>query len=160
VEVSVLRSRTWTAALVVGAAALLSSAGARADDCGCDTRFGGAVEALPAFKSAFAGRVESVREEGQTRIVTFRVFRAWKGPRGRQLTVITPASTCGVSFEQGAEYVVFATGTSDALRTDRCSPTSALAQAARSIRQLDLHSGYGSNPLRVPRAEGPAQARQ
>lgn len=154
------RSRTWTAALVVGAATLLSSAGARADDCGCETRFGHAVEALPAFKSAFAGRVESVREEGETRTVTFRVFRAWKGPRERQLTVATPANACGVSFEQGSEYVVFATGTNDTLRTDACSPTSALAPAARSVRQLDLHAGYGSNPLRVPRAEGPAQARQ
>jgi hypothetical protein len=158
--VSVLGSRTWTAALVFGAATLLSPAGARADECGCDKRFGDAVEALPSFKSAFAGRVESVREEGETRSVTFRVFRAWKGPRDRQLTVTTPATACGVSFEQGAEYVVFATGAGDALRTDGCSPTSVLARAARSVRQLDLHAGYGSNPLRVPRAEGPAQARQ
>src|SRR5688572_11900788 len=109
-EVNVLRSRIWTAALVVGAATLLSSAGAP-------------VEALPSFKSAFAGRVEAVREEGETRTVTFRVFRAWKGPRERQLTVTTPAGSCGVGFEQGAEYIVFATGTRESLRTGSCAPT-------------------------------------
>jgi hypothetical protein len=158
--VNVVRSRIWTAAAVLGAAALLAPAAAPADECGCDKRFGHAVEALPSFKSAFAGRVEAVREGGDTRTVTFRVFRAWKGPRERQLTVATPAGACGVAFEQGAEYVVFATGTKESLRTDGCAPTALLAQAGRSVRQLDLHAGYGSNPLRVPRAEGPAQARQ
>jgi hypothetical protein len=159
-EVNVLRSRIWTAALVVGAAALLAPVGAQAEDCGCEKRFGHAVEALPSFNSAFAGRVEAVREEGDTRTVTFRVFRAWKGPRERQLTVSTAAGSCGVGFEQGAEYVVFATGTRESLRTGSCAPTARLAHAGRSVRQLDLHAGYGSNPLRVPRAEGTAQARQ
>jgi hypothetical protein len=158
--VTVLRSKTWTAAAALGAALLLPAAGARAEECGCAERPDHAVGALPSFKSAFAGRVESVREEGDTRLATFRVFRAWKGPRERQLTVSTPAGACGTAFEQGAEYVVFATGTRESLRTDGCAPTAPLAQAGRSVRQLDLHSGYGSNPLRVPRAEGPAQARQ
>jgi len=56
---------------------------------------------------------------------------------------------------------VYSTGKKDSLRTDACSLTAPMGQALKAVRQLDLHAGYGSNPLRVPPAgSGPAEARQ
>lgn len=157
-----LSSKTWT---VVGTAALavaLSAVDARAEECGCPAaRNTHAVSALPSYASAFAGRVVAVKEEGADRKVTLQVFRAWKGPRAKTLDLTTSAGACGVAFEEGADYVVYSTGKKDDLRTDACSLTAALARSAKAIRQLDLHAGYGSNPLRVPApGSGPAEARQ
>jgi hypothetical protein len=148
-EVNVVSTKTWT---VAAAAALVLAAGtARAEDCGCPAdRQTHAVSALPGYSSAFAGRVVAVQDTGTGRKVTLQVFRAWKGPRGKALDVTTSAGACGVAFEQGADYVVYATGKKEDLRTDACSLTAPLAQSARAVRQLDLHAGYGSNPLRVP----------
>src|SRR5262245_52860706 len=161
-EVNVIGTKTWT---VVGLAALAlasSSAGARAEDCGCPPdRNTHAVSSLPGYSSALAGRVVAVKDEGSDRRVTLEVFRAWKGPHGKTLDVVTSAGACGVAFEQGSDYVVYSTGKKDSLRTDACSLTAPIAQSLKAVRQLDLHAGYGSNPLRVPSpAGGPAQARQ
>jgi hypothetical protein len=118
------------------------------------------VSALPGFSSAFAGRVVAVQDAGADRKVTLAVFRAWKGPRGKSLEVVTSAGACGVAFEQGADYVVYATGKKEDLRTDACSLTAPLTQSAKAVRQLDLHAGYGSNPLRVPAASNTTEARK
>jgi len=145
----------WT----IGAVALAAALGAgpvSAEDCGCKAKGGDAANALGSYKAAFAGRVTAVRESGSDRTVTLQVFRSWKGPRAKTLDVVTAAGACGASFEQGADYVVFASGAKDALRTDSCAPNSALAESSRAVRQLDLNTGYGSNPLRVP-APGPTE---
>lgn len=147
---------------VAGTMALAVALGAPAGaaECGCAAdRQLHAVGALPAYTSAFAGRVTDVAEAGEDRKVTLQVFRAWKGPRGKTLQVVTPAGECGIAFERGADYVVYSTGKKEALRTDACSLTAPLAGSARAIRQLDLHAGYGSNPLRVP-APPKVEARQ
>ena len=157
-----ISTKTWT---VVGSAALalaLSSPGARAEDCGCaPDRNTHAVSSLPGYTSALAGRVIAVKDEGADRRVTLQVFRSWKGPHGKTQDVVTSAGACGVAFEQGSDYVVYSTGKKDSLRTDACSLTAPMGQALKAVRQLDLHAGYGSNPLRVPPAgSGPAEARQ
>lgn len=154
--------RTWAVAGTIALAAALLPGRASAEECGCPAqRQMHAVSALPSYASAFAGRVTAVRDEGADRRVTFQVFRAWKGPRGKTLEVATTTGACGFAFEQGADYVVYATGKKEALKTDACTLTAPLGQSARAIRQLDLHSGYGSNPLRVPAAEpGRSAAKQ
>lgn len=153
--------KAWTVMGSMVLALAVSAGGAGAEDCGCPAdRQMHAVGALPAYASAFAGRVVSVADEGADRKVTLQVFRAWKGPRGKTLQVATPTSGCGIAFETGADYVVYATGKKDALRTDACALTAPLAQSARAIRQLDLHAGYGSNPLKVAPAPVSAEARQ
>ena len=150
----------WT----MGALALVAALGvgrpAAADECGCKAAADSAAQALSSYKSAFAGRVVSVRDNGADRTVTLQVFRAWKGPRAKTLDVTTAAAACGAAFEQGADYVVFASGAKDALRTDSCAPNAALSQSARAVRQLDLETGYGSNPLRVPAAGGSTEIAQ
>lgn len=151
--------RTWAVVGTIALAVAFSPGRASAEECGCPAdRQMHAVGALPAYASAFAGRVLAVKEEGADRRVTLQVFRAWKGPRGKTLEVATPAGACGLAFEEGADYVVYATGKKGALRADACTLTAPLGESARAIRQLDLHAGYGSNPLRVPGA-GTSEAR-
>lgn len=153
-------TKTWTLAAGAALALALPPGSARAEDCGCPAnRQTHAVSALPAYASAFAGRVVAVQDAGADRKVTLQVFRAWKGPRGKSLDVVTSAGACGVAFQQGADYVVYATGKKEDLRTDACSLTAPLAESAKAVRQLDLHAGYGSNPLRVPAASS-TEARQ
>lgn len=154
-------TKTWTVAAAAAFTLALPLGSARAEDCGCPAnRQTHAVSALPAYAAAFAGRVVSVQDAGADRKVTLQVFRAWKGPRARTLDLVTSAGACGVAFAQGGDYVVYATGKKDDLRTDACSLTAPLAESAKAVRQLDLQSGYGSNPLRVPAASGTTEARQ
>ena len=149
----------WTI-VAVALAAALGAGPASAEDCGCKAKGGDAADALSSYKAAFAGRVTSVRETGTDRTVTLQVFRSWKGPRAKTVDVVTAAGACGASLEQGADYIVFANGAKDALRTDSCAPNAALAQSSRAVRQLDLNTGYGSNPLRVPAPGTTEEARK
>jgi hypothetical protein len=158
----VVSMKTWTLAGAAALAVAVSAGGARAEDCSCPAeRNTHAVSSLSQYSSALAGRVIAVNDAGADRKVTLQVFRAWKGPRGKTLDVVTSAGACGIAFEPGADYVVYSTGKKDELRTDACSLTAPMAQALKAVRQLDLHAGYGSNPLRVPPAgSGAAEARQ
>jgi hypothetical protein len=105
------------------------------------------VKELGRHQSAFAGKVTGV--EGER--VTFDVARVWKGPREKALTLsATGQPGCTFSFEVGKDYVVFADGAKDALTTNQCVPNRELADAGRTVKQLDLHAGYASSPLRVP----------
>lgn len=136
---------------IVGAGVWLVPDAARAG-CQCPTpASGNVVKDLGRFKHAFAGRVTNVEQAGASTKVTFDLQRAWKGQRGKTLTLTTAASAdaCGYAFENGKDYLVFANGDKGALTTDGCAPNSALGEAAAAVRQLDLHSGYGANPLRL-----------
>ena len=146
-------TKTWTVSLSAVVALVLAAPLAQAEDCGCaPDRNTHAVSSLSDYSSALAGRVVAVKDEGADRRVTLQVFRAWKGPRDKTLEVVTSAGACGVAFEPGADYVVYSTGKKESLRTDACSLTGPMAQSLKAVRQLDLHAGYGSNPLRVPAA--------
>lgn len=120
-----------------------------AQDCGCASRSGHAVENLPHYRAAFAGRVESLEPQEGSVKVTFQVVRSWKGPRGKTLSVTTPAGACGFGFEPGKGYLVYTAGSKDALTTNVCAPNTDIAAAGNAVRQLDLHAGYGSTPLRM-----------
>jgi len=135
--------------LTLGLLGMLGAAWtAAAEACECRPRTEHAAEELSRHKSAFAGRVREVRPEGDSSVVTFEVHRVWKGPRGKELTVRT-GGDCAALFETGKDYLVYADGDKAQLTTDRCAQ-SRLDEAARSVRQLDLHTGRGASPLRVP----------
>jgi hypothetical protein len=139
--------------VVVCAGIVLSGMGsmaAAAGTCECTRRSGDAVWDLPQYKAAFAGRVQSVEEKAGVKHVSFQVVRAWKGGHGKQMTVTTASDACGFTFEQGKDYVVFASGEKNALRADTCGPTAEVAAAAHTVRQLDIHAGYGNRPLKMP----------
>lgn len=115
--------------------------------CACAPAADHAVKELGRHQSAFAGKVTGV--EGDR--VTFDVARVWKGPREKALTLTSNSRPgCTFAFEVGKEYVVFADGQKESLSTDQCVPNRELADAARAVKQLDLHAGYASSPLRVP----------
>jgi hypothetical protein len=137
--------------LLTGIALALGAGSAAAGTCECARPAGDPVSALPRYKAAFAGRVESITDKDGVKQVSFKVVRAWKGGKGKQMTVNTTADECGFTFEEGKDYVVFASGEKGApLTADTCGPTSDARVASNTIRQLNLNSGYGSAPLRFP----------
>jgi hypothetical protein len=140
--------------VAVSAALLLGLAGARlfaGESCACPQPVEHATKELGRHRSVFAGTVAKVEGEADAARVTFEVARVYKGPRRKTLTLASAgAPGCAVGFEAGQEYLVFADGDGEALATDRCAGTRTLAQAGRSVRQLDLHAGFGSRPLRIP----------
>jgi hypothetical protein len=144
-------TRSSLIALGAGIAFASLSTVASAGTCECAKRSGDPVWDLPHYKAAFAGRVQAVEDKDGVKQVSFQVVRAWKGGRGKQLTVATGPDACSFNFETGKDYVVFATADSAILRADTCGPTSEVASAGHTIRQLDMHAGYGNNPLKMPR---------
>jgi hypothetical protein len=140
--------------VAVSATLLVGLAGARIsaeESCSCPQPFDHATKELGRHQSVFAGTVAKVEGEADAARVTFEVARVYKGPRRKTLTLAsTGAPGCTVGFEAGKEYLVFADGAAESLATDRCAGTRTLAQAGRSVRQLDLHAGFGSRPLRIP----------
>jgi hypothetical protein len=135
-----------TSAFVVLALAGVARAES-AGSCACAPAADHAVKELGRHQSAFAGKVTGV--EGDR--VTFDVARVWKGPREKALTLTSNSRPgCTFAFEVGKDYVVFADGRKDGLSTDPCVPNLELADAGRTVKQLDQHAGYASSPLRVP----------
>jgi hypothetical protein len=100
-------------------------------------------EALAQAEAVFAGRVVSVGEQRggdpdqpylEVRIVP---DRRWKGAAADTVTVRTPpnSAVCGVAFETGREYLVYAEG-GGGLRVFLCSRTAALADAGEDLAAL------------------------
>ncbi|HEX8500199.1 MAG TPA: hypothetical protein VF659_06360 [Pyrinomonadaceae bacterium] len=112
--------------------------------------------------AAFSGKVSKVEyldpdeERVEPRIVvTFEVYRSWKGPRDRSVVLHTVYNkwTCeGYFFKEGEEYLVFAgenrghtaerfAPAKDTLGTSPCA-TKELARAEEELREL----GPGRKP--------------
>ena len=138
-----------TALIGLALFSLGSTPAAAAEGCACEARPANAVHARSHYQSVFAGRVSDVREQDGKLLVTFAVGRSWKGPRGETIAVSTPRDGCGVAFEAGRDYLVFASGERDALTTDTCG-TSELSVAGSAIHQLNLNGGFGNRPLVMP----------
>jgi hypothetical protein len=137
-----------SAAFLVLALAGVSRAESTTGSCSCSVAAADhAVKELGRHQSAFAGTVTEV--EGER--VTFDVARVWKGPRQKALTLTSTSKPgCSFVFEVGKDYMVYANGTKEALSTDPCVPNRELADASRTVKQLDLHAGYAASPLKVP----------
>jgi hypothetical protein len=74
---------------------------------------------------------------------TLRVSDVWKGPERETLEVSTSSqeTACGVPFEEGREYLVYAYG-GQGLETDLCSQTKPLSEAGTDLAVL----GAGKKP--------------
>ena len=129
--------------------ALASAEAAKQEGCTCTPRPAHAVDALPHYRAVFAGRVADVAETDAGQSVSFKVIRAWKGGRGKTMSVITPRDGCTTSLVAGQDYLVFATGTKESLAADACGVTD-LGAAGAAVGQLNLNGGYGTAPLRIP----------
>jgi hypothetical protein len=75
---------------------------------------------------------------------TLRVSEVWKGPRQQTIEITTEADSgvgCGYPFEEGREYLVYATG-KDHLSVSLCSETKPLPEADADLEAL----GEGQKP--------------
>ena len=111
---------------------------------------GSPAEELESAAAVFAGEVVSVREAEATlgmissadpTTVEFRTIRVWKGPSGGTQTLTTARSgiSCGFSFVEGREYIVYSY---DGSTVYTCSRTALLALAAPDLAEL----GRGGKP--------------
>ena len=96
--------------------------------------------ALQQSAAVFAGRVASVRTQGNNQLFTFDVSQKWKGVKGAQITVSTPAESamCGINFDSDRDYLVYAftNDQSGTLRVNLCTRTARLADAAKDVAEL------------------------
>ncbi len=77
--------------------------------------------------------------------VTFAVSESWKGSSDKTLVVSTnpDGASCGFSFKQGQEYVVYANGTATELVTTICTRTRTIGDASEDLSVL----GKGTVPV-------------
>jgi len=124
----------------------------RARACQC-------VEVSPEAASSraaavFEGQVISIGEanEGPSRI-TFNVVRTWKGADAERVVVAAHPmqSLCGVDFEVGRSYLVYAVEQEGALTTGLCERTRRIEDAEEDL----LFLGAGVTPVDVTRPLDP-----
>jgi hypothetical protein len=126
------------------AASLLFGAPAFACDCAEPPP---PKKALEGATAVFLAEAVKVEVEGQTRTVTFKVDRWWKGGDKPEVITTTHKSgaTCGYDFEKGKKYMVYAGVEKDkSLRVSLCSRTRTEKEAEKSGDFKDL--GEGKKP--------------
>ena len=114
-------------------------------------------ESLEQSCAVFAGRVVDidvpsgiVNSSADPVKVTFEVSKIWKGPDYKTLVLTTARdeASCGYSFKQNEEYIIYAYGEENKLSTDICSRTRLLTNAQEDLQELgegNLPSNSGSN---------------
>ena len=145
-------------ALVAASAALAAPPAARA--CSCEpTDLAARSDAATAI---FEGRVRAVAREGSAEVgpsrlrVTLEVVQTWKGADAEEVvvTTMTDAAACGVPFEPGRSYLVFAASDgASALSAGLCGGTKPREEADEDVAAL----GAGVTPVEVE--DAPARAR-
>jgi LPXTG-motif cell wall-anchored protein len=116
--------------------------------------FAGQVVTLDAPSGVMSSSADPVR-------VTFVVSDVWKGsvPSTAVITTMRDSASCGYSFEQGQEYLVYAT-TNDAgeMEVSLCSRTQPLANANEDLAALGeaQPTGVVASPQATQPAASPA----
>ena len=109
------------------------------------------IEALGQSDAVFQGTIVSVKastgpvtSSADNTTVMFQVSKVWKGQITQTSTLTTPGSSasCGVTFEQGKEYVVYGRVNEGSLTTNLCSRTRAVADATEDMTAF----GAGQQP--------------
>lgn len=143
---------------VVAGTLLAAPSAARA--CSCEASDVAAHS--DAATAVFEGRVRAISrsgdpEVGPTRLtVTFEVVQTWKGADAEVLVVTTmsDSAACGVPFEEGRSYLVFAaSGAEGVLVAGLCGGTTLREQADADVAAL----GAGVTPVNVQ--DAPARVR-
>ena len=76
-------------------------------------------------------------DAGREATVTLQASEVWKGPRQQTVTITTEADSsvgCGYPFEEGQEYLVYATGKEPSVSL--CSETKPLSEADADLEAL------------------------
>ena len=136
-------------ALTMSFAWFLASPG-QAHACKCAVP-GTPAEELEKFSAVFAGRVVSIRHSydlnaasytpDDRTTVGFEVSTVWKGTVHEDMFITTPPTggSCGFTFVQGEEYVVYADDSAygdDGYTASICSRTALLRQAQADLDAL------------------------
>ena len=110
-----------------------------------------ASEALAKSATVFAGRVLEINDSGGSNvIVAFYVRTVWKGSAGQTAYLTTPRSgdsSCGFTFVEGEEYLVYSKNGSQVFL---CSRTSRLSEAAIDLAELGEgrpHTSYSDSTV-------------
>jgi hypothetical protein len=110
-----------------------------------------AERALSDSEAVFSGEVVRIdrpsgpmQSSGDLETDTFRVLESWKGPEGGTLEVKTPVAdmSCGYPFEEGREYLVYASEKPQSLEVYLCGETKPLSKAKEDLAAL----GEGEKP--------------
>src|SRR5690606_25529228 len=105
--------------------------------CSCAEPFS-VDEELKLKTAIFSGKVVEISEEkklfGSSNdpiLVTFDVTSSWKGVDKSQVTIRTAKyeESCGYTFKMNTEYLVYAYGEKDDLKTGYCGRTDLLTAA-------------------------------
>lgn len=127
----------WFGSLV--AAVIVVGAPRRAEACSC-VQPPPPKKALADSSAVFEGKiVEMVQDKEKHRLtVTFAVSRRWKGAETAQVEVTTVdvGSLCGLPFNKGEEWLVYADGEAGALSTGLCTRTRKKSEAGEDRRAL------------------------
>ena len=110
--------------------------------------------------AVFEGRVLDVQagaDPSTPTHVTLEVVQQWKGVDRERVELETPASSasCGVAFEVGTSWLVYAERVDGALHAGLCSRTKRIEEAQEDLAEL----GAGVVPVDVGDTDG-VEARQ
>ncbi|WP_223701459.1 hypothetical protein [Sutcliffiella deserti] len=120
--------------------------------CSC-LKPGSPLEELQKYDAVFAGEIINVDEKWSSnrKKVKIKVKDTWKGINITEVNVYTykDSAGCGVNFELGKEYIVYANLEDGIYTSSLCSRTAELANAQEDLQQL----GKGNSPVQSPDAD-------
>jgi hypothetical protein len=105
------------------------------------------TEELEKSDAVFSGKVIDVKTDDSTLRAKIRVKESWKGMDSKEVTLNTSIDSagCGVNFETGKEYIVYAYQEDGKYITYLCSRTAELVHAQEDLKEL----GEGTIPTRT-----------
>ena len=113
----------------------LATSPKRSYACYCVSPFSSS-EALAKSATVFAGRIVSISDSERSYVtVAFDVSVVWKGSASQTVYLTTPRDdgSCGFTFVEGEEYLVYSKNGSQVFL---CSRTSLLSEAAIDLAEL------------------------
>ncbi len=109
--------------------------------CSCVTP-GTPVEEMKKREVVFAGEVKRIsKAEDWQYVTTFEITKAFKGVANGVTSIkiyADPAGpSCGIEFDVGEKYIVYASTYEGKLQTNRCTRTRKLSAAAEDLKALE-----------------------
>jgi len=123
-----------------------------ASACSCAMALG-PLDKAAAATVVFRGWVSGIADagDGASERVSFAVSRRWKGPATRAVLTAQQGSACGVSFQHGGEYLIYAApppgaAGGAAVQTNLCLGGGPISAAATDLRALGRGVAVGDQP--------------
>lgn len=154
---TVHNSRAWSSlvrsCLRLGVASLLalvvaSTSASAASACSCDSKED-LEQALEKASLVFVGQVKEKsenplrKEQWEVKFSVSRKLKGFEEVPGSTVLVYTPADFeyCGFKFQEGLDYLVFATGTPAHYQTTTCTRTEVLDNVLTDVHKLIRMTG-------------------